>query len=76
MPFEKTKRNPRAFIAIGVCFMGAGVALNIALHAHGAGGAGIGLIGVGVMFLVIGAAQRRKLDSSRTTREDDDRGPA
>jgi len=43
---------------------------------RGAGGAGIGLIGVGVMFLVIGAAQRRKLDAEHTTREDNDRGPA
>lgn len=55
--------NPIAFIAIGICFMGAGVTLGIALNSRGAFGIGIGLIGVGLMFLLIGVAQKQKMQS-------------
>jgi hypothetical protein len=32
MPSKSHSTNPISFIAIGVCFMGAGVALSIALN--------------------------------------------
>ena len=64
------KMNPSAFIAIGICFMGAGVALGAALHSRGASGVGIGLIGIGVMFLLIGVAQRRKMRAGRRDRDE------
>jgi tellurite resistance protein TehA-like permease len=60
MPKNNQKPNPTAFIAIGICFMGAGVALSAALSSRGAPVIGIGLIGVGVMFLLIGVSQKRK----------------
>ena len=72
MSADKKRRNPGAFIAIGVCFMGAGVALNAALQEQGAVGAGTGLIGVGVVFLVIGAVQKRRSGLGGTVDEDDD----
>ncbi|MFN2297772.1 MAG: hypothetical protein ACK2UB_02910 [Anaerolineales bacterium] len=60
MDNEKQKPNPIAFIAIGVCFMGAGVALGAALHSSGGSGVGIGLTGIGVVFLIVGAIQSGK----------------
>ena len=65
MPGKNNQVNPIAFIAIGICFMGAGVALTAALSTRGASGVGIGLIGVGVMFLLIGVAQKRRMDSGK-----------
>jgi len=58
-----SKPNPKALIAAGICFMGSGVALSAALHLRGGSGAGIGLIGIGVVFLVIGITRKRKLES-------------
>ena len=52
--------KPTAFIALGVCFMGAGIAIGAALLRSGGGEAGVALVGVGVLFLIIGAVQRRK----------------
>jgi hypothetical protein len=65
IPQRKAKVNPNAFIAIGVCYMGAGVTLGIALQSKGTFGSwiGLGLIGVGVVFLVMGALQKRKSNS-------------
>jgi hypothetical protein len=60
MSEKKRETNPAAFIAIGVCFLGAGVTLSIALQSRGAAGIGLALIGVGVMFLILGAAKRQK----------------
>jgi hypothetical protein len=57
---DDRKPTPTAFIAIGVCFLGAGVALTTALSSRGASGAGIGLIGIGVVFLIVGAVRRRR----------------
>ena len=65
MPDKNYKPNPAAFIAIGVCFMGAGVALVAALHSAGASGVGIGLMGMGVVFLLIGVAQKRRMTSGK-----------
>lgn len=61
MPENKRKPNPNALIAIGVCYMGAGVALGIALKSNGASGVliGPGLVVVGVVFILTGAAQKR-----------------
>jgi hypothetical protein len=76
MPVKNREKNPIAFIAIGVCFMGAGVALSAALHAKGASAVGIGLIGVGVAFLIIGVTQKRKLESGESAGDEEDRpGP-
>lgn len=61
MPGKNDKKNPVAFLAIGVCFMGAGVALTTALHAEGASAVGIGIIGIGVIFLLLGVAQMRRV---------------
>ena len=73
MSSGKQKMRPTAFIAIGVCFMGAGVAMSTALHSRGASGAGTGLIGIGVMFIIIGAVQRRKIRSGKSGGDEDDR---
>ena len=72
MSSEKRKTNPTAFIAIGICYMGAGVALAAALNAKGASVVGIGLIGVGVAFLVIGVTQKRKIQPVNLESEDQD----
>jgi hypothetical protein len=63
MPGKKNKINPVAFIAIGACYMGAGVTLTLALNSKGASAIGIALIGVGVMFIIIGVAQKRNNQS-------------
>jgi hypothetical protein len=73
MQNKKKEKNPATFIAIGVCFMGSGVALSLALHARGAAGAGTGLIGMGVIFFLIGMAQKRKMESGESDTEDQGR---
>ena len=73
MPEKDGRKNPTAFIAIGVCFMGAGVALSAALHSSGGSAVGIGLIGVGVAFLIIGATQKRKLESGKSAGDQENR---
>jgi hypothetical protein len=76
MPVKNREKNPIAFIAIGVCFIGAGVALSAALHSRGGSVVGIGLIGVGVTFLIIGVTQKRKLESGESAGDEEDRpGP-
>jgi hypothetical protein len=40
--------------------MGAGVALSASLAEHGASGVGIGLIGIGVVFVILGVKHRRR----------------
>ena len=63
MPRQGRKVNAAAFIAIGVCFMGAGVAIGAALMRSGGGEAGVALIAVGVLFLLIGVARKRNAAS-------------
>ena len=70
MSERKGPINPTALIGVGVCFMGAGVALSAALHAEGASGVGTGLIGLGVIFLALGVARKRKLESDGEGDED------
>lgn len=65
MDRQNQKTNPVAFIAIGVCFMGAGVTMGVALQSRNGAGIGLALIGVGVMFLLIGAGQMRKKRSGK-----------
>jgi len=76
MPEAKQKMNPGAFLGVGVCFMGAGVVFLAALRESGGAGVGAGLIGLGVIFMILGAAQKRKLESGKSAGAEDDRPPA
>ena len=48
--------NYKAFIPVGITFMGAGVALMAAVNP----GVGAGLIGVGLVFLIIGIKKKKE----------------
>ncbi|MBE0685977.1 MAG: hypothetical protein IH585_08250 [Anaerolineaceae bacterium] len=72
MSGKNRKANPNAFIAIGVCYMGAGVALSAALQSKGASAIGIALVGVGIAFIVIGIVNRQKGQSGQQKGEDRD----
>ena len=67
--------NPTAFIGVGVCFMGSGVALTAALSRGGAGAVGISLIGLGAVFMILGFRKKRELESRDSERDDDGRSP-
>jgi len=58
-----TKKEPnyKAFIPIGITFMGAGAALLAAVNP----GIGVALIGVGVVFLIIGIKKTRKEEANK-----------
>jgi hypothetical protein len=43
-----------------VCFPGAGITFSAALLSRELSGVGIALIGLGAIFILIGAAQKRK----------------
>jgi hypothetical protein len=60
MSGEKKKVNPTAFIAIGICYIGAGVALGAALETDSGPVIGIAITGIGIIFLVIGIVNRKK----------------
>lgn len=68
------KLNPEAFIGIGVCFMGAGIAITAALR-DSVVGAGMGLFGLGVVFLILGITKRKQA-KARESGGDDGRPPA
>ncbi|MDD2665653.1 MAG: hypothetical protein PHD13_03705 [Methanocellales archaeon] len=51
----KGQTNKQKFIAIGVCFMGAGAALMAAVNP----GVGAGLMVVGVAWIIIGLKKRK-----------------
>ena len=53
---KKQEPNYKAFIPIGITFMGAGVALSAAVNP----GIGVGLIGVGIVFIIIGIKKSRE----------------
>ena len=76
MPRKTRDADPRAMLAIGICFMGGGVALSLALRESGSAPVGIGLISLGVIFLAIGAGAKRKAEADKSGGEDGDRPPA
>ena len=76
MPGRKRDFNPTAFIGVGVCFMGSGVALSLALLEQGTGAVGISLIGLGAVFLILGVNKKRELKSRSEGGEDHSGPPA
>ena len=76
MPDTNRDFNPTAFIGVGVCFMGSGVALTAALRESGGGAVGISLIGLGLIFMILGINKRRELEARDSETEDDERPPA
>ncbi len=76
MPRSSRNGDSHAMLAVGICFMGAGVALSLALRESGSAPVGIGLIGLGLVFFAIGAGAKRKADSGESGGSDDDRPPA
>jgi hypothetical protein len=56
MANKDQKINYKAFIPIGVIFIGAGITFMIAVNSM----IGVGLIGVGVAFVIIGARKSMK----------------
>ena len=55
------KINYKAFIPIGITFIGSGVTFMIAVNSM----IGVGLIGVGVAFVIIGA--KRAQDNNKSS---------
>lgn len=60
MSGKKRTTNPTAFIAIGICYIGAGIALGTALENDGASAIGISITAIGIIFLVLGIVNRQK----------------
>lgn len=56
---KESEPNYRAFIPIGIIFMGAGVVFMTTVNP----GVGLGLTGVGIAFLVIGIRKQKKGES-------------
>ena len=76
MSKKTRKANPRAMLAVGICFMGAGVALSLALRESGSAPVGIGLIGLGLVFFAIGAGAKRKAELDESRGDEDNLPPA
>lgn len=74
MSEDKEKLNPGAFIGSGVAFIGAGIALSVALMERTGPAVGIALIGLGVTFLILGLSQKKKLEAGESG-EDDEQSP-
>jgi len=53
---EKQKPNYKAFIPVGISFIGAGTVFMTAVNP----GVGVGLMGVGIVFLIIGIKKRKQ----------------
>lgn len=53
--------------------MGAGIALSASLGEGGPGGVGVGLLGLGVVFLVLGLTQKKKVESGKLGDDEDER---
>ena len=49
------KKNPKALMALGITFLGSGVALSTAVNP----GVGMGLITLGIVFLAMGMKQKK-----------------
>ncbi|MBD3336817.1 MAG: hypothetical protein GF355_14995 [Candidatus Eisenbacteria bacterium] len=75
MSSREKKANPQAFIGAGVCFLGAGIAITFALR-DSIAGAGMGLFGLGVVFLVTGVTLKRKQESGGAERDRAGRPPS
>jgi hypothetical protein len=73
MSGKKRDFNPTAFIGVGVCFMGSGVALSLALLQQGSGVVGISLIGLGAVFMILGVSKKRELESRDAGGKNDER---
>lgn len=56
MKNQDSKPNYKAFIPIGITFMGAGVTFLATINP----GVGAGLIAVGIVFLVVGVRKSRQ----------------
>jgi len=69
---REKKPNPQAFIGTGICFLGSGIAITFALR-DSILGAGMGLVVMGIVFLIVGAKQQRKLESDTARDQEDDR---
>jgi len=55
LKMKNQKPNYKAFIPIGIAFMGAGITFMVAVNP----GVGAGLIAIGVAFMVIGVRRSR-----------------
>lgn len=53
---NKKARNPKTMIAVGVCFIGAGVAISSSSNSSG----GYGLVSLGFIFIIIGLSNKKK----------------
>ncbi|MFC2095566.1 hypothetical protein ACFLSW_03920 [Candidatus Bipolaricaulota bacterium] len=75
MPSESREANPMAFLTVGLCLVGAGVAMGVALMSRGAGSLGLVLIACGVCFVAIGFGKKRAAESSEAGGEESDLPP-
>ncbi len=57
---KKRRSNPTAFIAIGICYIGAGIALGVALENDGSTAIGISITAIGIIFVILGVVNRQK----------------
>ena len=78
MSDRKPQQNPAAFLPIGLCFLGAGIAIGLPAMVAGnaIAGVGAGLMGLGVIFLLLGLSQKKKAESGRMVGDEDERPPA
>jgi len=76
MPGEARQGDSRAMLAVGLCFMGVGVALSLALRKSGSAPVGIGLMGLSLVFFAIGAGAKREAELGESGDDDEKRPPA
>ncbi|MBD3336830.1 MAG: hypothetical protein GF355_15060 [Candidatus Eisenbacteria bacterium] len=74
MSDQEKKKNPQALIGTGFCFITAGLAITFALR-DSILGAGMGLFGLGVVFLIAGIGLKRKKEASGMGSGKDSRSP-
>jgi len=73
MPEKDRPSDPRVLLSVGICFMGAGLALSFALRESGRAPVGIGLISLGLIFFAIGAGGIRSQKSDESSDDDGQR---
>ena len=76
MPAKDREFKPIALIGVGACYVGCGAALSAAFSESWAGAVVIGLVAVGLVFMILGLGKRRELQSGKTRGDDEDRQPA